>query len=764
MSGVALDPSAYNIDENSGDPLQQVADQRAALWAAGFRPLEVYSKGKRPKGMAWQIRARQTPPDAVQRAPKVDALSTGILADGLRPIDVDVDDDDAAAAICNVVFERFGPAPMRSRSNSPRCTILYRAAEGAPGKKSVIGAKGKVEALGLGQQFVAYGTHPSGAEIEWSEDLAERGRDGLPAITEDALDAFLLSIHDTLGVPTATATEHPQPQADLEPADIAELEELVGYIPASCGYHEWLDVLMALHAATGGDQAGLDLADRWSATGGKMYAGSKQIEKKWRSFQRSGINVATLAEIARQHGANLSEIAFRHRIGSIETPDDGFDAERLEVGKSEPQEAKIAASAGDPEPTPAPSIDYPPGLVGDIAKWIVAGAWRPQPSISIGAGLIAVGTAAGRLYRGPEGAATHLYVLGLAPTGCGKDHPLQMVPRLLDLAGLSQHIGPSEFISMPAVVDFLKDKPLSACAMDEVGDFLRRINDRRASGFERSISKVIRSLWSLGYKPYATPQWAQKASQTIHAPAMSLFGASTFEQFYNAMSGGSLEDGTLNRFITVGSAVRPPRKRPPPFDLHGAAALAKRLEAVYTAAGDFSGSWRNNPSMNPENVEDGLIELEWGTGAKERFEEISDDLEDRMFDPSVAPFITRVMEQSVRLATIVAIGKGSSLVSCHDLEWGYSLASQSATFMQVGFQEYGAETEFEALTQRIVRTLKERGGRASHRDITRAIRTVKAKDIREALETLVDAGKIRAVEQQSERRGGHKTYNYEVIG
>ena len=52
----------------------------------------MYTQGKRPFGNAWQQRARQNPPGAVIEPVNDAALSTGILCDGLRAIDIDVDD------------------------------------------------------------------------------------------------------------------------------------------------------------------------------------------------------------------------------------------------------------------------------------------------------------------------------------------------------------------------------------------------------------------------------------------------------------------------------------------------------------------------------------------------------------------------------------------------------------------------------------------------------------------------------------------------
>ena len=105
--------------------------------------------------------------------------------------------------------------------------------------------------------------------------------------------------------PEIQKTAHKIPKATLPAGN--EIEELLSYIPPDLGYQDWIAVLMALHAVG----ASIDLADAWSARGSK-YKGRREIEQKWRSFKRTGVTSRSLAMIAEQYGADLSEIAIRH--------------------------------------------------------------------------------------------------------------------------------------------------------------------------------------------------------------------------------------------------------------------------------------------------------------------------------------------------------------------------------------------------------------------------------------------------------------------
>ena len=201
------------------------AEARAAMWADGYRPVALYSwdspvdekqRGKRPKGDAWQARARLDPPEAATAAPEPDALETGILCDGLRALDLDIDDADAAAAVRALAVRMFGETMTRFRDNSPRGLMVYRAADGSPAKRTLMGSRGKIEVLGHGQQFAAHGRHHTGADLQWT---MHKTRDALPAITEAQLDDFLADAAPLIGAEPEKKRKDASPAA-FNPAPV----------------------------------------------------------------------------------------------------------------------------------------------------------------------------------------------------------------------------------------------------------------------------------------------------------------------------------------------------------------------------------------------------------------------------------------------------------------------------------------------------------------------------------------------------------------
>jgi hypothetical protein len=185
----------------------EVSRIRERLFANGYRVVPVVTGDKRPTMPDWPERARvQTVQEA--RVFGVGFANTGILCDGLRAVDIDCDDLVLAKRITSLAVEILGTAPMRTRPNSSRVLLLYSAATGQPRKRRLGHSPHGVEVLGYGQQFVAFGKHPTGADYEWTDNSPlTLQRDALPAITEKQIENFLGLCRPVLDVPEAASSK-----------------------------------------------------------------------------------------------------------------------------------------------------------------------------------------------------------------------------------------------------------------------------------------------------------------------------------------------------------------------------------------------------------------------------------------------------------------------------------------------------------------------------------------------------------------------------
>lgn len=519
-------------------------------------------------------------------------------------------------------------------------------------------------------------------------------------------------------------------------APLSEIEDLLSRIPASCGYTEWITALMAVHAATGGSAAGEDLAIQWSATGGSQYDGPESVRAKWRSFRRQGVSIASLAEMARGHGADLTAITLAHRAPST---DNVIDFSGLVIGaRSRAQSRQPTEPEIMPEAAPPRNVDWhhPAGVMADLTDWILATSRRPNRPLAVGAAIAIVATVAGRHIATPTGCGTHLYIACVGPTSIGKDRPQKAIARVLRAFGRPELAQTGKFMSGSAVEKTVAETPCCCAVVDEMGQALfGRAGHKRASTHEAAIFSILRELWSTSFEPFSMSRRAGDtfgASATVYAPAMTIYGASTDQQFYDSLGAHVVEDGTLNRFTLIKAG---PRSDPVEYDLETAQTVPERivqaLQGLLPMPPDRSSQGVNfatGMDVFAPHAEPQVRTVRWASDAvRDRFKAFEASILDRADrNPEIGKFIGRTSEMAVRLATIHALSAlgADAVVRLHDLEWGIALAEQSASDMFDDVSDRLADNDFQASYQLVKRLMMEmaRDDWIKRRDLTRRLK------------------------------------------
>lgn len=275
----------------------------------------------------------------------------GVGPHPLVGLDIDVTDAALAAALVELAETMLGPALVRVGA-APKALLVYQAAEAGwpkvatawwmradtevpkvkalndhsvdlPTMTSVTTIhRWRVEALGAGQQFVAYGVHPgTGRPYEWTDIYG--GAECMPAaelttVTREGLRAYLMAAEETaqrhgcdagprthgdLNAHTTGGTEGGGGTADpllaYEPpvgVSIAEARDALAVLDAS-DYDLWLRVGMALHHEGGGGPGEwFQLWEDWS-TGAPNYTGTADLVQRWKGFGRNGRHPVTMRTV-----------------------------------------------------------------------------------------------------------------------------------------------------------------------------------------------------------------------------------------------------------------------------------------------------------------------------------------------------------------------------------------------------------------------------------------------------------------------------------
>lgn len=249
-----------------------------------------------------------------------------------------------------------------------------------------------------------------------------------------------------------------------------DLADVVMAIPNNdVDYDTWCSVGMAIHDT---DAGAFDLWDLWSQRSGK-YSPEK-MAVKWHSFGKnpSRVTIGTLIMMAEENGYK------RPARGGCEV---------IIPEGHKPETKRISVEGID--------LLNPPGLVGDIAKLINDTALYSRAVISVGAAFFAVSSAMGRMYVGPTGGKLNLYMLCIAASGSGKSHPYNIIKKLMINAGSGRMLS-QEMASGQDMYRNVLDNQAMAYTMDEAHKKFTPMMSDRAPSYLQEIEAAMLTLYS----------------------------------------------------------------------------------------------------------------------------------------------------------------------------------------------------------------------------------------------------------------------------
>lgn len=675
-----------------------------------------------------------------------------VLDHQIKVIDIDTDDPEIRAAILSCIPD----SPVKKRG-AKGFSAFYRGSAGITARSFNLGGDRVLDLLAYGKQTVIPPTiHPDTDQpYFWtagSETLMETTVDRLPELPDDIIERVEAAL-EQFGYLAPTIGDAVFGDADTawrEVNDIA-LTRLDDWVP-SLG-------LPRLKRSHGGYRA---------VAAYRPSGGGKPLEKRnlhlsihssgikdWGDNDRSYTPV-DLVMVMRLCAFHDAFEWLRDQLGIKPPPVNvealKMNAERRRVERSSqieespqplvvPEEAQnddeivvekaqkaIRAPIGSMNPHD-PRVQG--GLMGAISRWMLESAWRPVPEFST-IGAVAFCTALfGRRYSSPTGLGLNLYLMGIAGPGFGKDHPLKALQNLLADAGMQHLAGPGDISSDSALEHIVRQRPCFVMPMDEIGVFLQATGGRNSGGYERRIRKVLLDLYTKGDGMWTGKQKVptqgsktviDSAAEPVFNPTVSIMGMSTPTEFYSGLTEANLSDGMIARMTIIAADKRPtPREeREPVIPPKSLVAEVKRVAAEYpTSKGNMSNNNWRMPTVRPA-----IYMVPWAdVAAKARWREVEDwQLATIDDDPSKDGFVSRAAEQTLKLATLRAISRNAAdpAVITEDVEWGWSIVSQSLWSLDAGVDKHMVNGDFEKLCKTIVQTLEKSGGKLPKSVLLRA--------------------------------------------
>jgi len=239
-----------------------------------------------------------------------------------------------------------------------------------------------------------------------------------------------------------------------------DLRGIVAAIPNSGrDYEKWIRIGMGLHDATAGSGEGYALWCEWSQRSDAHD--ERQMDKKWHSFGKAAslATIGTLIEYARQAGWT-APVTFT----------DNTDWGVIE-------DAPVIKKAGKKY-----DLLNPPGLVGDICRWINSRCAMPREQLAVAAALQIVSNAAGLHYLvAGRNTSLNLMTFAIAGSRSGKGP----IKACINEANRALGLSPAEhgkFKSSQELVRNAIQHQIIIYTYDEFGEQLKKVSGAARSG------------------------------------------------------------------------------------------------------------------------------------------------------------------------------------------------------------------------------------------------------------------------------------------
>jgi hypothetical protein len=392
---------------------------------------------------------------------------------------------------------------------------------------------------------------------------------------------------------------------------------------------------------------------------------------------------------------------------------------------------------------PEHCIENMPGVMREAYEWVIASAIKPQPELTLGALVALFGAAFGRKVCDDYDTRTNVMVLGLSPSGSGKEHPRQCNKRLLLEAGLGEVNGPERIGSHAGIISSLSSTkdPVRLFQLDEIGRLLATMRDPKVSHLY-NVGTVLMALYSSSNTLWTGDAYADTAkTKQINQPHVCVYGTSVPESLYSGLSPENLTDGLVGRLLIFQSVGIPGRRKP------------VRLGTPWRVTETLR-YWWNLRTPGSGNLGGDPIRAEKTPEADARHEWYCDKVngKHRTDDPIAAAVWARAPEKAAKLALIHAACESSNdqvEITLEAENWGIELANYSTRLVLQAARNSVSGSRYEADLKFVFSAIE---GDVSQNQLTRKTQRLKLKERLDILRDLEISGAIEVIRTETSKR------------
>lgn len=406
-------------------------------------------------------------------------------------------------------------------------------------------------------------------------------------------------------------------------------------------------------------------------------------------------------------------------------------------------DAHISDRPADPGPLPDALLRVP-GFIAQVMDYCLATAPYPNPTLAFCGALCLQSYLAARRVKDRLNNRSNLYIVALANSGVGKDHPRQVNSEIAYQAGALRGIGDA-FASGEGIEDAMFLHQTMLFQTDEIDAILGSIN-RARDGRNEMIMQILLKMYGSSRTRYPL---RKKAGQTeplvIQQPSLTLFGTAVPQYFYKALSGRMLNNGLFARTLVLDAGPRSrgrmPVAIPVPQPIIDIATWWVSFNPGGVHSGNLSG-FHPDPATVPDTPE--------ATARSEAIWALTDDAYEeaqRQGDETKMAIWARAYEKVRKLALLYACSENhqNPQVTVAGIDWAWAMVDHQTRRMLYMADLYVADSEFEAICKRFIQCLRQAPNNTAYRSLVLDRLKCKAMELNEIVDTLEQQGRIERV-------------------
>lgn len=446
-------------------------------------------------------------------------------------------------------------------------------------------------------------------------------------------------------------------------------------------------------------------------------------------------------------GLRYPDGRWRNPFGNEDDPPGDGPGPRAPDGGGPPQAGQSKQNGpelGSTEPRASVLLRIP-GFVSEFMCVCLESAPYPNEMLAFAGALAMLAFLVARKVTDAAGTCPNLFLLALAQSGAGKDHPRKVCKKLSREVGMSECLAES-IASAQGLEDALQVRPSMLFMLDEADALLRAMVGEKDPRLIE-IHRALLTLYSASSSTYTVRIKAGAPGATIDQPHVTCLWTAIPQHFFAALTERMLTNGLAGRMFLVDATGPRVGQRPKVVRLSTPIIEAAAYWRDFLPAGNDLHVAHPSPQVIPSDPEAEALLDACRVECDRRYNAAESEAERTIH--------ARTYEKARKVALLYAVSgeaRGDARITTEAARFAVDFARQQAADMLALITRHGATSPFEQRCRRVLELLRTAPGRRlMHSDLLKRLH-VSAKEMAETVRALLEREEIELKQEPTRGR------------